>query len=359
LRATADVADTAFKAGTSIRIGMRVTDPNELSHGFNRWDLSPADIPEQGSGFISCGHNEDEALVFKAYYLDPEHNYQVGEETTPWRPYMDEHGMKIGGVKYANRWQRTVPDLWHPGPKMSEQRLDELCEYGAVPVSTSDRAAAAGAATAVRGRTEPVSGIETHYHLPATGKPGEGTFSDILEIARKAKEVYFAGQAPEKVPGSTDEVPPDPPVLPSGGGEGPQDPAEPSEPEGLDVDDDPQAEFERRFRVIANQFDSPDGVLPDNPEDLRKRMVRLPSDSEIAANPRAREVVERILRAHGPLAFGDIHRMVVKGGAWGPAYEVSREAVRKALLKSDMKTPVDWLAPRVKNDLYNHRDNVT
>jgi hypothetical protein len=358
LRATADVADTAFKAGTSIRIGMRVTDPAELSHGFNRWDLNPADIPVQGSGFICCGHDENEVLVFKAYFLDPKRNYEVGETTTPWRPYMDERGMQVGGVKYANRWQRTAPQLWKPGPKLTEQRLDELCEYGAVPVSKSDRSAAtgaAGAATAVLDRTGPVSGIETHYHLPPTGKPGEGTFADVLEIARRAKEVYLTGQVPDKVPGSVDEVPPDPPVPPTGGGDGPQEPAE---PEGLDMDDDPAAEFDRRFRDLANRFDSPDGVLPDNPEDLRQRMVQLPSDSEIAANPRAREVVERILKAHGPLAFGDIYRMVTKGGAWGPAYDISREAVRKALLKPDLKTPVDWLAPRVRNDPYNHIDNV-
>lgn len=355
LRATADVAEPAFKAGTSIRIGMRVTDPNELSYGFNRWNLNPADIPEQGSGFICCGHDENEVQVFKAYFLDPKRNYEVGEKTTPWRPYMDERGLQVGGSKYANRWQRTVPRLWTPGPNLTDDRIDELCQYGAVPVSAGDRSAAPTAGHAGEEKVRPASGINTDYYRPTAGKPGEATFEEIMEIARRSREQASNGGDPG-LPLLMSREPSGPPPQgpPAGGGEPPMEPVDPEDP---DTDDGIDREYEEKFRLLAAQLASPDGVLPDNPEDLRNQ-IPLPPDSQLAANPRSREILERMLKAHGPLTRKEMYRMLTAGGGWGPACPVTEEAMRRALLKPGTKEPVEWLAPRTNGQPYQHRDNI-
>lgn len=356
LRATADVADTAFKAGTSIRIGMRVTDSAELAHGFGRYDLNPADIPEQGSGFICCGHDENEVTVFKAYYLDPARNYDVGVTTTPWRPYMDDRGLQVGGAKYANRWNRTAPRLWAPGKNMTEQRISELGSYGAAPVSAQERTAAASAATATEAPVRPASGIDTHYFQPPTGDPNNLSYSEILEIARRSKEAFMAGMPADDVtlPGAGGPPPTDPPQPPAAGDDGGEEIGDPDELNPTATEE----EWLAKFRDLADRLDTPGGVLSENPEDLRRNPIPLPPDSEVAANPRSRDIVQRILKAHGPLSFGDLHQMLNSGGGWGPAVRISQEGLRKALLRPGTKDPVEWLAPREKGAKYNHRDNV-
>lgn len=356
LRATADVADTAFKAGTSIRIGMRVTDGAELAHGFGRYDLNPADIPEKGSGFISTGHEDagDEVQVFKAYFLDPKRNYDVAVTTTPWRPFMDDRGLQIGGARYANRWARSAARLWEVGKNLTQERMDELCSYGAIPATAAERAASASA-VATAERQGPASGVDTAFFQPPTGIPGQSTFSDMMETARRSREKFQEGSLPDELPvtgpGQQPAGPPQPPADTGGD--------EPGDPDEL-ADQPTEAEWEIRFRDLANRLNSPDGVLPDSPQQMpRNRMpIPVPPESEIAARPASREIVERIVRAHGPVSFGDLHKMLSSGGGWGPANPISTEALRKLLLKPNSKDPVEWLAPRNRGDKYNHRDNV-
>lgn len=358
LRATADVADTAFKAGTSIRIGMRVTDAAELAHGFGRYDLNPADIPEQGSGFICCGHDANEVQVFKAYFLDPKRNYDVGLTTTPWRPYMDQRGLQVGGAQYANRWRRSAPRLWAPGKNLTEERINELASFGALPVTAAERAAssaAAGAATATADPQGPASGINTHYYQPSQGD-GKATFLDIAAAARASREAFYSGQAPDglpPIPGEPTGPTQEPPAADQVAGSGGEEPEIPLDDEG-DRAPETEEEFQRRFREIADMYDDP----AVDPEVARRTPLPVPPDSEIAANPRSRELVERILKAHGPLTFGEIHQMLNAGGGWGPATRMSKEGLRKLLLKPNSKDPADWIAPRVRGEAYNHRDNA-
>jgi hypothetical protein len=344
LRATSDVADTSFKAGTAIRIGMRVTDDAELAYGFGDYSLSSKEIPYPGSGFICCGHDESDVKVFKSYYLDPDRCEDIGEQTTAWRPYVDERGLKVGGSRYANRWRRTARYIWDdPRP--------EMVEYGAGPVRESDRLAAAAAGEGTDGGgsvavLDPPKSSGPNYRA-ATLPPEPGGWDQMMQAAKKARsssDQQHGGQPPEPAPG-----PPagPPPVEP---------PADPPAAAGPHPDGETlaQEEFDRRFQDMVNNA----RVLPTDPQKL-VGFVPLPPDAEVAAaHPGSRQILERLVKVHGPLGWDEMHKLFNRGGDWGPGVRISKQAMAKLLKKPGTKDPVDWLADREPGDPYTHRDSL-
>ncbi|HEX8345897.1 MAG TPA: hypothetical protein VF657_14335, partial [Actinoplanes sp.] len=243
LRATSDVADPAFKAGTSVRIGMRVTDQQELAYGFGDWKLDPAEIPYQGSGFICTGHESD-IQVFKAYFLDPQTMERAGAVCTPWRPYLDARGVQVGGATYANRWRRTAHDIF-------EDPRPGIAQYGGFAPPAGGQPNPAGTATAVMERPaddtgEPfVYGGGTVAQAVSAPTGGDG-FEGMMNTAKRLRDAERAA-ADAAANGSTtpDQTPP-----PAGGGEGRPQPGKPEPDFGEET---AQETFDAEFARLAQQ----------------------------------------------------------------------------------------------------------
>lgn len=323
LRATSDVADPAFKAGTAVRIGMRVTDAQELAYGFGDWHLDPADIPYQGSGFICTGHAED-TKVFKGYFLDQARMEQIGIEVTDWRPFLDPFSVGVGGQVYADRWRRTAH-------KIFEDPRPEVVNYGGL---SRPAGPVAGTAAAVLDRPTTVDTPGTH---PAFAAPADGDGWDaMMKTADKHKQLE-----PDE-PTPTGGQPPA-----NGGGEAPK--PEPDFGEELS-----QAEYDAKFAALASQI----GPVGDDPSTWTAGMP-LPPDAELAAvNAKvdSRAVLENLLRLAGPagLQWTMMWELLCRGGDWGPAAKMSPVAMRKLLRKPGSDEPVEWLAPRERGGPYVH-----
>jgi hypothetical protein len=333
LRATADVADTAFKAGTAVRIGMRVSDSAELGHLFGDYKLSSRETPYKGSGYIRCSNEDPEIRVFKAYFPDMQRQYEIGRDTTPWRPYLDERGIEIGGKAYAMRWRRTAHEIW-PDPR------EEMISYGSGPLTDAEREAVAAGRDISGGKVTVIDRPKTGSTLP----PIAASFEDMIQQARALDR-------------PSGEPPADPPVgggggQPPAGGAGQSDPDEPDGEEAAQEYYDRQfAEFTAAAQVWSSDPRAGEADVRDWPE------PPLSPETEIArVNVDSRAVLERLLKLKGPLKWKELHAKLVAGGDWGPPVPISEVAMGKLLKKPNSKEPVDWLLPRVARDPYDHRD---
>lgn len=340
LRATADVADTAFKAGTSIRIGMRVTDSQELAYGFNDYNLSGEDIPYAGSGFIKTGHDNDGIQVFKAYYLAPRRMAGIGEEVTPWRPYLDELSLRVAGSIYANRWRRTAPALW-------DDPLPEVLNYGSTggrPAEAAGPAIPAATATAVA----VMPGSDDYPVLPMDGTSTPtvgGGFQAMMSDVQRMKAQMDAAAAAKAAAGGEDP----PPAAPTDQATGGPTPPPADLPAGRPAGAFPKttAEFDQIFQGIAAA------------NEPRMRPVEgMTVEQELAQNPSTRDILERIVLIYGPIRAKDLYAKLRAGGDHGPAVDVSYQTMNKLLKKSDGE-PVDWLAPRAEREPYTHVKNAS
>jgi hypothetical protein len=338
LRATSDVADTSFKAGTAVRIGMRVSDDAELAHGFGDWNLSGKQIPYRGSGYIRCGHGDDDnddgddIQVFKGYFLAPKRMDSIGEQVTAWRPYLDERSLRTAGRRYATRWQRTAPLLWdNPRP--------EVLTYNARPGQTAPIAGDSGGRPAQSGTATAVVDPMTDLIAGGLSRPTGGSFDDLMKQAREHDEARKRrGQ--------------------DGGGGEPPAPYEP--PPGDPLPDEPPSADKLGAAAIRERFNDLTEnmtVLENDPDRAWNRSGMITPDQELAAAPAdSRAILERLVKVAGPLGTGEMHRMLYSGGDWGPAVKISKQAMHRLLKEPGSKEPVSWLAPRAAGEPYNHRD---
>jgi hypothetical protein len=340
LRATQDVASGAFKTGTEVRIGMRVSETAELAYLFNNnYGLNPAEIPYKGTGFICTGHDQKEIQVFKAYYLGPKEMYQIGYETTPWQPYMDDRGLKVAGRRYATRWQRTACYLFSDSP-----RLEQMSGYGG-GVLTAEKGADEENPTGVT----PSSGIRTRFFTP----PTPGDFSDLMKAAEASRAQMGLGPLPDADEGDAPVPAPAPRREPV-----------PAVPDDDDLDDDDldddeiQAKMDLQFNELVRRIQEQQaGGPPVDPADPSNRVPVTP-EAEEDANPRSREILEKLVRARGPLGWKQMNALLNQGGDWGPPVRMSEQGMRGLLRKKGSKEPADWLVPRGQRDPYQHRDNI-
>lgn len=351
LRATSDVADTDFSNQTSIRIGMQVTDDRELAYGFGDYSLSAREIPYKGSGFIRVGNDQPDVKVFKSFFLDPQRCYEIGMETTQWRPYLDARGQLVAGSVYANRWRRTAPQIWKdPRP--------EMVNYGTTPGGSAAAAAGGGAdtgpagggggtATAVMDRPADMPNVPDRTGRTDTGVmvPQAGSFDEIMEQARRMRK---------QDDGDGDDGQPPAGDLPPAGGEGQPEPAPRSEP-AADLDQDA---VNKKFAALVQQ-----PVLDWEPE-YPARYSEITPDEEIGgAHPKSREILENLVLTKGPLKLKQIHKMLTSGGDWGPAVlnehgdPISVQALHKLLKQPGQgNKPAAWLAERQQRDPYDHKN---
>ncbi|MDR8415081.1 hypothetical protein MTP10_40920 [Nonomuraea sp. 3-1Str] len=105
LRATQDMISANVKKQSGVRVGMYVTDEEELSFlfGWNR-GVSLADLPGVGCGFIQAGQGAPRP--FRSYYMRPGDIVDAAHAVARIRPELDPTARKVAGDTYATRYAR-------------------------------------------------------------------------------------------------------------------------------------------------------------------------------------------------------------------------------------------------------------
>ncbi|MFI5768561.1 hypothetical protein ACIA74_08400 [Streptomyces sp. NPDC051658] len=118
LRATQDVITAAMKKQSRVRVGMRVSDPEELSHLFPTGGarINPKSAPYRGCGFYSSPDKEDvvsDPTAFKAYRIKPKQIRALSTVYADRRPRLEEVFLDTEpGEYYESRWGRILPRLY-------------------------------------------------------------------------------------------------------------------------------------------------------------------------------------------------------------------------------------------------------
>lgn len=118
LRATQDVITAAMKKQSRVRIGMRVSDPEELNHLFPTGGtrLNPKAAAHKGSGFLSAPDEDDvdsEPTPFKCFRIKPKTINTIAPKLAARRPAVDTISLDTApGRYYASRWGRILPRLY-------------------------------------------------------------------------------------------------------------------------------------------------------------------------------------------------------------------------------------------------------
>ncbi|MFB7131413.1 hypothetical protein ACFCZY_07045 [Streptomyces sp. NPDC056237] len=118
LRATQDVITAAMKKQSRVRVGMRVSDPEELSHLFPTGGarINPKSAPYRGCGFYSSPDEEDvvsDPTAFKAYRIKPKQIRALSTVYADRRPKLEDVFLDTEpGEYYESRWGRILPRLY-------------------------------------------------------------------------------------------------------------------------------------------------------------------------------------------------------------------------------------------------------
>ncbi|MFD8732516.1 hypothetical protein [Streptomyces sp. NPDC059611] len=118
LRATQDVITAAMKKQSRGRVGMRVSDPEELSHLFPTGGarINPKSAPYKGCGFYSSPDADDvvsDPAAFKAYRITPKQIRALSVTYAERRPKLEDVFLDTEpGQYYASRWGRILPRLY-------------------------------------------------------------------------------------------------------------------------------------------------------------------------------------------------------------------------------------------------------
>ncbi|MFJ1613864.1 hypothetical protein ACIODT_10540 [Streptomyces sp. NPDC088251] len=118
LRATQDVITAAMKKQSRVRVGMRVSDPEELSHLFPTGGarINPKSAPYRGCGFYSSPDKEDvvsDPTAFKAYRIKPKQIRALSTVYADRRPQLEDVFLDTEpGEYYESRWGRILPRLY-------------------------------------------------------------------------------------------------------------------------------------------------------------------------------------------------------------------------------------------------------
>ncbi|MBV7245715.1 MULTISPECIES: ATP-binding protein [unclassified Streptomyces] len=121
LRATQDVITAAMKKQSRGRVGMRVSDPEELSHLFPTGGarINPKSAPYKGCGFYSSPDADDvvsDPAAFKAYRITPKQIRVLSVTYAERRPKLEDVFLDTEpGEYYASRWGRILPRLYKAG----------------------------------------------------------------------------------------------------------------------------------------------------------------------------------------------------------------------------------------------------
>ncbi|MEW1690866.1 hypothetical protein ACIQOF_03510 [Streptomyces sp. NPDC091265] len=118
LRATQDVITAAMKKQSRVRVGMRVSDPEELSHLFPTGGgrINPKSAPYKGCGFYSSPDEDDvvsDPTAFKGYRIKPKQIRALSVTYADRRPQLEDVFLDTEpALYYASRWGRILPRIY-------------------------------------------------------------------------------------------------------------------------------------------------------------------------------------------------------------------------------------------------------
>ncbi|WP_405403085.1 hypothetical protein [Streptomyces sp. NBC_01104] len=118
LRATQDVITAAMKKQSRVRVGMRVSDPEELSHLFPTGGgrINPKSAPYKGCGFYSSPDEDDvvsDPTAFKGYRIKPKQIRALSVAYAERRPQLEDVFLDTEpALYYASRWGRILPRIY-------------------------------------------------------------------------------------------------------------------------------------------------------------------------------------------------------------------------------------------------------
>lgn len=127
LRAVADDLPRDIRQHSRARIGMRVSDADEIRYLFDSaGKVDPELAPHQGSGWVE--HQDEDGdgkpvgkkylTPFKAFFLPDARIDEAASAVAPLRPALDPASAALadkvtaGGRAYTDRWERTLGDLF-------------------------------------------------------------------------------------------------------------------------------------------------------------------------------------------------------------------------------------------------------
>ncbi|MFD9038811.1 DNA translocase FtsK [Streptomyces bottropensis] len=167
LRATQDVITAAMKLQAKWRVGMTVSDPEELAYLFPGYiKIDPKDAPVAGSGWnMHTRLGPRKPSPFKGWHIYDELTDKVCAATAGRRPTLDAITLDVpAGAAYPGRWARTLPVLYK-GQQLTEaaqRAIDEAGEIieAAALLADLPEPATTGAPAAVNSAAGPASGYE-------------------------------------------------------------------------------------------------------------------------------------------------------------------------------------------------------
>ncbi|MFF0338083.1 AAA family ATPase [Streptomyces fimicarius] len=197
LRATQDVITAAMKKQSRVRVGMRVSDPEELSHLFPSGGarINPKSAPYKGCGFYSSPDADDvvsDPTAFKAYRITPKQIRALSVTYAERRPKLEDVFLDTEpGQYYASRWGRILPRIYrgqqlapttHPYTDM-EILHPPIDEFTGIPNTgfVDDDADGTAGPRAVRSSTTPAA---TATAEAPPKRFGSDLLSDMLAAAR-------------------------------------------------------------------------------------------------------------------------------------------------------------------------------
>ncbi|MFI2214958.1 DNA translocase FtsK [Streptomyces sp. NPDC020141] len=119
LRATQDVITAMMKIQSKWRVGMTVSDAEELAYLFPGYiKIDPKDAPVAGSGWnMHTRLGPKKPTAMKVWRLVDELTDKVCAATAARRPRLDQLSADVeSGAFYPQRWARTLPDLYKGQP---------------------------------------------------------------------------------------------------------------------------------------------------------------------------------------------------------------------------------------------------
>ncbi|WP_399497759.1 DNA translocase FtsK [Streptomyces sp. P17] len=182
LRATQDVITAAMKLQAKWRVGMTVSDPEELAYLFPGYiKIDPKDAPVAGSGWnMHTRLGPRKPSPFKGWHIYDEITDKVCAATAGRRPTLDAITLDVpAGVAYPGRWARTLPVLYK-GQQLTEAAQRVIDEAGEI----------IEAAALLADLPEPATAS-----APAAGNAAAGTPSGYEAFGGGTAELFAAVEA--------------------------------------------------------------------------------------------------------------------------------------------------------------------
>ncbi|WP_331719984.1 DNA translocase FtsK [Streptomyces sp. NBC_00147] len=134
LRATQDAITAMMKLMSKWRVGMTVSDAEELAYLFPGYiKIDPKDAPVAGSGWnMHTRLGPKKPTAMKVWRLVDELMDTICAATAARRPKLDELSAAVdSGEYYPQRWARTLPDLYK-GQKLTESAQHAVDNAGEI-----------------------------------------------------------------------------------------------------------------------------------------------------------------------------------------------------------------------------------